>query len=81
LIDSKNTNNITAYTNKDNLGYYLVGLLEEDGHLSLPSLGKTTLNRVLNPRVVFTSLVDNLGMYTFLESELGNIGRTFSNLR
>ena len=63
MIDSKNTNNITAYTNKDNLGYYLVGLLEEDGHLSLPSLGKTTLNRVLNPRVVFTSLVDNLGMY------------------
>jgi len=75
LIDYKNTNNITAYANKDNLGYYLAGLLEGDGHLSLPSLGKTTLNRVLNPRIVFTSHVDNLGMYTFLQSELGNIGR------
>lgn len=64
LIDYKNTNNITAYANKDNLGYYLAGLLEgvHAGHLSLPSLGKTTLNRVLNPRIVFTSHVDNLGM-------------------
>lgn len=41
----------------------------------MPSLGNTTLNRVLNPRIVFTSHKDNLGMYIFLQSELGNIGR------
>jgi len=75
LIDYKNKNNITVFTNKDNLGYYLAGLLEGDGHLSLPSLGNTTLNRVLNPRIVFTSHVGNLGMYAFIQSELGNIGR------
>ena len=62
LIDYKNKNNITVFTNKDNLGYYLAGLLEGDGHLSLPSLGNTTLNRVLNPRIVFTSHVGNLGI-------------------
>ena len=73
LIDYKN--NTTVFTNKDNLGYYLAGLLEGDGYMSLPSLGNTTLNRVLNPRIVFTSHKDNLGMYAFIQSELGNIGR------
>lgn len=61
--------------NNNNLGHYLAGLLEGDGHISLPSLGVTTLNRVLNPRIVFTSHINNLGMYTFIQSELGNIGR------
>lgn len=75
LIDYNNTNYIRAYSNKDNLGYYLAGLLEGDGHLSLPSIGKTTINRVLNPRIIFTSHVDNLGMCTFIQSKLGNIGR------
>lgn len=75
LIDYKNTNNIALYTNKEYLGYYLAGLLEGDGHLSLPSVGNTTLNRILNPRIVFTSHVNNLGMYAFIQSELGNIGR------
>jgi hypothetical protein len=75
LIDYKNTSNLAVYTNKEYLGYYLAGLLEGDGHLSLPSIGNTTLNRILNPRIVFTSHVNNLGMYTFIQSELGNIGR------
>lgn len=75
LIDYKNQNNIHVFTDKDNLGYYLAGLLEGDGHISLPSSGNTTLNRILNPRIVFTSHKDNLGMYAFIQSELGNIGR------
>lgn len=31
--------------------------------------------RVLNPRIVFTSHINNLGLYAFIQSELGNIGR------
>ena len=31
--------------------------------------------RVFNPRIVFTSHIDNLGLYAFIQSELGNIGR------
>jgi hypothetical protein len=49
--------------------------LEGDGHISIPALGITTLNRVLNPRIVFTSHINNLGLYAFIQSELGNIGR------
>jgi hypothetical protein len=75
LNDYKVNNNIEVFKNNNNLGYYLAGLLEGDGHISLPSLGVTTLNRVLNPRIVFTSHANNLGMYAFIQSELGNIGR------
>lgn len=75
LNDYKVKNNIKVFKNNDNLGYYLAGLLEGDGHISLPSLGVTTLNRVLNPRIVFTSHINNLSMYAFIQSELGNIGR------
>ena len=60
---------------KNSLGYYLAGLLEGDGSISIPALGTTTMNRILNPRIVFTSHVNNLGMYAFLQSELGGIGR------
>lgn len=69
------TNDLTVFKNNNNLGYYLAGLLEGDGSISLPSLGVTSLNRVLNPRLVFTSHIDNIGMYLFLQSELGNVGR------
>jgi hypothetical protein len=75
LNDYKIKNNTEVFKNNNNLGYYLAGLLEGDGHISLPSLGVTTLNRVLNPRIVFTSHINNLGMYAFIKSELGNIGR------
>ena len=33
------------------------------------------MNRILNPRIVFTSHVNNIGMFAFLQSELGGIGR------
>jgi hypothetical protein len=75
LNDYKVKNNIKVFKNNNNLGYYLAGLLEGDGHISLPSLGVTTLNRVLNPRIVFTSHINYLSMYTFIQSELGKIGR------
>jgi len=60
--DYKVKNNIEVFKNNNNLGHYLAGLLEGDGHISLPSLGVTTLNRVLNPRIVFTSHINNLGL-------------------
>jgi hypothetical protein len=53
----------------------LAGLLEGGDHISLPVLSTTTLNRVLNPRIVFTSHISNLGLYAFIQSNLGNIGR------
>lgn len=62
LNDYKVKNNMEVFKNNHNLGYYLAGLLEGDGHISLPSLGITTLNRVLNPRIVFTSHVNNIGI-------------------
>ena len=75
INDYKVNNNIEVFKNNNNLGYYLAGLLEGDGHISLPSLAVTTLNRGLNPRIVFTSHANNLAMYAFIQSELGNIGR------
>lgn len=41
----------------------------------MPAIGNTKLNRVLNPRIVFTSHSNNIGLYAFLQSELGGIGR------
>lgn len=75
IYRSKNNYSILYTNNNNNFGYYLAGLLEGDGHISLPALGITTLNRVLNPRIVFTSHVNNLGLYAFIQSELGNVGR------
>lgn len=60
---------------RDQFGHYLAGLLEGDGHISISALGKTTLNRVLNPRFVFTFHKKNLKLYKLIQSELGGIGR------
>nr|QBM09620.1 hypothetical protein [Dactylella sp.] len=61
----ENINSFRLYiNNNNNFGYYLAGLLEGDGSISLPALGNTTLNRVLNPRIVFTSHINNLGLYS-----------------
>ena len=60
---------------EDQFGYYLAGLLEGDGHLSLPFLDKTILNRILNPRIVFTSHINDIGLYAYIQSKLGGIGR------
>ena len=60
---------------EDQFGYYLAGLLEGDGHLSLPFLGKTILNRILNPRIIFTSHVNDIGLYAYIQYKLGGIGR------
>ena len=61
-------------TNED-LGHYLSGLLEGDGSIYLPSIGKTSLKRVLNPRIIFPSHINNLEMYLIIYNQLGNIGR------
>jgi hypothetical protein len=79
-IYKSKSNSYSVYVNKafgtDNFGYYLAGLLEGDGHISIPALSKnSSLTRVLNPRIVFTSHISNLALYAFIQSELGNIGR------
>ena len=68
-------NNVQSTLNDDQFGYYLAGLLEGDGHLSLPFLGKTSLNRILNPRIVFTAHVNDLALYVHIQQRLGRIGR------
>ena len=66
LTSSKNLNSDAL---ENQLGHYLAGLLEGDGHISLPSIGKSKLTRVLNPRIVFTSHINNLGMYAHIQHE------------
>jgi hypothetical protein len=63
------------FSSNEDLGYYLAGLLEGDGHIGLPSIGKTSLNRELNPRITFTSNINNLEMYLDIHNQLGKIGR------
>lgn len=72
-----NTNSYSIYVNNsDMFGHYLAGLLEGDGHISIPALFKNSKSiRIFNPRIVFTTHIDNLGLYAFIQSELGNIGR------
>lgn len=68
---------------KNSLGYYLAGLLEGDGSISIPALGTTTMNRILNPRIVFTSHVNNIGMYAERGGGLSiiyNLVRSYTDL-
>lgn len=81
-IYKSKSNSYSIYVNKassggtENFGYYLAGLLEGDGSIYIPALSKNSiLNRVLNPRIIFTSHISNLGLHAFIQSELGNIGR------
>uniref|UniRef100_UPI00240EF694 hypothetical protein n=1 Tax=Diaporthe sojae TaxID=165439 RepID=UPI00240EF694 len=76
-IHKLNSNSYSLYVdNSENFGYYLAGLLEGDGHISIPALFKNSKStRVFNPRIVFTSHINNLGLYAFIQSELGNKGR------
>jgi LAGLIDADG endonuclease len=50
-------------------------LLEGDGHISIPALGNTILNRILNPRIVFTSHINNIQLYAYIQFQLGGVGR------
>jgi hypothetical protein len=72
-----NSNTSRHYENNpENFGYYLAGLLEGDGHISIPALFKNSQStRIFNPRIVFTSHINNLALYAFIQSELGDIGR------
>ena len=60
---------------EDQFGYYLAGLLEGDGNINVPAHGITTLNRVLNPRITFTSHINNLPLYAYIQNNLYGIGR------
>ncbi len=71
----KEANLNKPFISNKQLGHYLAGLLEGDGSMNLPFLGKTILNRILNPRIVFTSHVNNLALYINIQSALGGIGR------
>lgn len=70
---SKETSSLNI--SKDQLGYYLAGLLEGDGYNSLPAMGNSTVNRVLSLVLCLLHIKNNIGLYAYLQSELGGIGR------
>ena len=59
----------------EEFGFYLAVLLEGDGHISIPAIGKTTLNKIFNPRFVFTFHLNNIELYKNIQLELDGIGR------
>ena len=66
---------LSGHINSDQFGYYIAGLLEGDGNISIPALGNTTTNRVFNPRIVFTGHINNLPLYAYIQSRLKGVGR------
>ena len=60
---------------EDQFRYYLAGLFEGNGHLSLSFLHKTILNRIINPKIIFTSHINDISLYAYIQSKLGGIGR------
>ncbi len=50
-------------------------MLEGDGHIFLPFMGKTILNRILNPKFFFTSHIKYIALYAYIQHMLGRIGR------
>lgn len=75
LLDYNSKTPNLLYSNNKEFAHYLAGLLEGNGHIVLPSLSIISLNRVLNPRIVFNSHINNLGLYAFIQSNLGGVGR------
>lgn len=76
LEQVRNNNKVNEFKiNKVDFGHYLAGLFEGDGHLSLPFLGQTILQRILNPRIVFTSHANNIELYVYIQSMLNGKGR------
>lgn len=70
-----NVNKHSLNIDQNQFGYYLAGLLEGDSHLSLPFKCKTILNRVLNPRIVFTSHKNNIELFVYIQIMLKQKGR------
>lgn len=60
---------------KNEFGHYIAGLIEGDGHLGLPSIGLSKAKKKENPRIVFTTHINNIGMYSYIQASLGGIGR------
>ena len=50
-------------------------MFEGDGSINLPIIRKTTLNRILNPRFVFTFYRNEIELYKHIQLEKGGIGR------
>jgi LAGLIDADG endonuclease len=72
---SKQSEELINIYSENQLAHYLSGLLEGDGNINIPAEGKSKLNRVLNPRITFTSHKNNFFLYKYLQSRLNDKGR------
>ena len=69
---SKNINNLNIQDAQ--LVYYLAGLLEGDGHISLLFMSKIMLNRILSPKIVFTWHIKDIALYAYIQHMLEGVG-------